>query len=582
MYKKSKSSSTPSLFEGISQHVGSKKAKKLDDANEWHNLFYKEITSRIDEDIFSPLYEENNGRPNAPIRILVGMLILKEGNDWTDQQLFESCNFNLLVSYALGLSNLSDSVPSPATYYNFKLALLKYEQEEGINLLERCFQSLTKDQILRYQISGTSVRMDSKLIHSNIAKNTRLQLCLSVLNKFYKSLDNDNVSLLNVSDKSILDEISSKSIEQYTYRLNKQSASERLEMCGGLLYRLVTLYKDLQSEEYILLKRLWTEHFELEESEDCSQDDQNENPKPKDTKDLSGSTLQSAHDPDATYRNKLGTKPQIVRGFVCNVTETCGPVHTVLQVGESKEKPLCLITDVQTEKASFSDDKFLIPAIENTRQLLQDKIVNVLTDGAYNSAINEQLSNTDHVSFNWYITAIQGAEGYYDFEQIEEHTYKVTDRRNGNIQTTVRTPKGKYRIDEHHAKTKYRYFDQKTITNYFRRKQLEKHPKWVSSLRANTEATIHQVFSNLNGGKSKYRGLFKHHQYALNRCFWVNFKRIQAKCLEFFKYLLKTNSEELQGFTTIFNNYFSTLLKNLVCDKILYGYFNERFIILGF
>ena len=581
MFKKSQPSSSPSLFTGISQHLNGRKIKQLEDTNAWHNCFYQEITSRIDENIFAPLYVSDNGRPNASVRILVGMLILKAGNDWTDEQLFESCSFNILVSYALGLTNLSDSTPSPATYYNFKLALLKYEQEKGINLLEKCFQSLTKDQILRYEVSGASVRMDSKLIQSNVAKNTRLQLCLGVLIKFYKSLDDQLISLLTPSDKTLLEEISSKSVEAYTYRLNKQSAAQRLETFGGLLFRLLELYTAHQSEDYNLLKRLWQDHFELIQAEDDTEDGQNQTPKPKNTKGQSGSTLQSAHDPDAAYRNKPGSKKQVITGFVCNITETCA-VSPDSKEEQSKEKPLNLITDVQTEKATFSDDKFFMPAIENTRKLLQDEIENALTDGAYNSIINEQFSNFDEASFNWYLTAIQGAEGYYDFEQIDEQTYKVTDRRDGKVQTTVLTKKGKYRIVEHHTKTPYRYFEQKTITNYFRRKQMENYPQWVHSLRANSEATIHQVFCKLNGPKSKYRGLFKHHQYALNRCFWTNFKRIHAKNIEINGKSLKAVLFSLVDSIKALSRDFQNFCAHQIFDKILYCYFKERFLFRGF
>lgn len=577
MFKKSQSSSSPSLFTGISQHLNGRKIKQLEDANAWHNCFYQEITNRIDENIFAPLYIENNGRPNSPVRILVGMLILKAGNDWTDEQLFESCNFNILVSYALGLTNLSDSTPSPATYYNFKLSLLEYEQTKGINLLEKCFQSLTKDQILRYEVSGTSVRMDSKLIHSNVAKNTRLQLCLGVLSKFYKSLSSQSISILSSSDKELLEEISSKSVEQYTYRLNKQSASERLETCGKLIYRLLDLYQSMTSEAYNLLKRLWAEHFELVDSEDS----QENGPKPKNTKDQSGSTLQSAHDPDAAYRNKPGSKKQVITGFVCNITETCA-LSPLTQEGQVAEKPLNLITDVQTEKATFSDDKFFMPAIENTRKLLQDEIENTLTDGAYNSIINEQFSRFEEATFNWYLTAIQGAEGHYDFEQIDKQTYKVIDRRDGKVQTTVLTKKGKYRIVEHHAKPMYRYFEPKTIINYFRRKQIENYPQWVHSLRANSEATIHQVFCKLNGMKSKYRGLFQHHQYALSRCLWTNFKRIQAKNIEFNGKTLIITLFSIVATTFDESSIFQKNYYLKIFDKILYCYFKERFLFRGF
>ena len=67
------------------------------------------------------LFDEESGRPNAPIRLLVAMLILKEGFGWSDEQLFEAVHFNLLVRRALGLLNLTDEVPVESTYYLFNL-----------------------------------------------------------------------------------------------------------------------------------------------------------------------------------------------------------------------------------------------------------------------------------------------------------------------------------------------------------------------------------------------------------------------------------------------------------------------------
>jgi len=517
MYKKSKKSTEPTLFSGLSQQVGSKKLSRLENPKSWHNCFFQELTSKFDEDIFIPLYVENNGRPNASIRQLLGMLILKEGNDWTDEQLFDACNFNILVMRAIGLSNLSDSAPSPATYYNFKLALLEYENVNGINLLELAFSALTKDQIIRYQVSGTAIRMDSKLIQSNIAKTTRLQMSLGIISKFYKSLQEEQKGLLNEKQSEDLIAISNKSPQQYTYKLDKQTANEQLIELGKLVYQLLKLYKDYSSTEYELLERLWVDHFELVEQE------RRTTPKPKNMKDQGGSTIQSAHDPQAAYRNKPGVKQQKITGYVSNITDTCSSILKE----EKEEKELHLITCVQTAPATRSDDKFFEPAIESTREVLNDNIESVLTDGAFNSQNNEQKITLDSDISNWYLTAIQGAKGHYDFEQVEQGQYKVTDKRTGLEQITITTPKGKYRIDEHHAKCKYRYFEQTTITNYFRRKAMADYPQWVYGQRANGEATIHQVFCKLNGMKSKYRGLFKNHCYVLSRSFWVNFTRIK-------------------------------------------------------
>lgn len=61
----------------------------------------------------------------------------------------------------------------------------------------------------------------------------------------------------------------------------------------------------------------------------------------KENKEIRASSLQSAYDPDATYRKK-GNKDHV--GYVVNIAETC-----------SQENPVQLITDYTLEKNSKSD-----------------------------------------------------------------------------------------------------------------------------------------------------------------------------------------------------------------------------------
>jgi len=197
-------------------------------------------------------------------------------------------------------------------------------------------------------------------------------------------------------------------------------------------------------------------------------------------------------------------------------------------------------------------------------------IKNVLSDGAYNSVINEQFSNFKDKEFEWFITAIQGVEGNYDFEKIGEQQYRVTDRRNGKNQLTVLTKSGKYRIEDDYSKTRYRYLEPKAITNYFRRRKIKQYPQWVHSLRANSEATIHQVFCKLDGMKSKYRGLFKHHQYAINRCFWTNFRRILAKRAKLDKKVANLLICWLRFITCLTTIIFRFFFKTKLTNKIIY------------
>lgn len=57
------------------------------------------------------------GAPNASIRILVAMSMLKEGFGCSDEDPFEKCEFDLLARKALGMETLEDAAPSIDTYY---------------------------------------------------------------------------------------------------------------------------------------------------------------------------------------------------------------------------------------------------------------------------------------------------------------------------------------------------------------------------------------------------------------------------------------------------------------------------------
>ncbi len=164
--------------------------KKYDDPAAWHNRFYANVTSQIDETIFAPpLFKQGNmGAPNASIRVIIGMSIIKEGFGCSDEDLFDKCQFDLLVRKALGLVSLSDVAPSIDTYYLLRRRICEYENRYGVNLMEKSFEQLTGDQLSTFKISGKSVRMDSKLIGSNIAWYSRFEIIHNTFRGFIKGL----------------------------------------------------------------------------------------------------------------------------------------------------------------------------------------------------------------------------------------------------------------------------------------------------------------------------------------------------------------------------------------------------------
>lgn len=127
-----------------------------------------------------------HGTPNASIRILVAMSILKEGFVCSDEDLFEKCEFDLLTRRALGLVSLDDVVPSLDTYYLFRRRICAYQEKHGVDLMQKSFEQVAGEQVRMMKISGKCVRMDSKLIGSNIAKVSRYELIHRTLTKFLK------------------------------------------------------------------------------------------------------------------------------------------------------------------------------------------------------------------------------------------------------------------------------------------------------------------------------------------------------------------------------------------------------------
>ena len=87
MFRKSQPSSHPDLFSNFDFHFKERKQNQLNDENAWHNVFYRHITSKVNESVFSVLYNALKGRPNASTRQLFSMLVLKEGYGWGDAQL---------------------------------------------------------------------------------------------------------------------------------------------------------------------------------------------------------------------------------------------------------------------------------------------------------------------------------------------------------------------------------------------------------------------------------------------------------------------------------------------------------------
>ena len=386
MFKKSNKEPQLDAFTNVPTMLESLAFKQYSDHSHWHNRFRDQVVSRIDETIFSILFDNTLGAPNAPIRILVGMMILKESFVWSDSQLFEQCRFNLLVRSALGLFNMNDPLPVESTYYLLRKRIYDYQKQNDQDLMGKAFAHITSGQIKEFDVNGQSIRTDSKLFGSNIALSTRYEIIHQTLCMFFKTLDQSAKSKLLATDLEKLEKLASEEPLKTVYRSNREELKVRLKPIGIMSYKLLTLFGDLQTESYQLLQRVFNEQYKVSE-------DQQIELRPKE--EISSSSVQSPHDPDCAYRNK---GDQQVKGYSVNITETCS------------EGSLNLITNVIVEKANTPDTTFVEPAIRATIEVTGQMVEKFYADGAYQSPVNDDCCENIDMVF----TGIQGAEPRYD------------------------------------------------------------------------------------------------------------------------------------------------------------------------
>ncbi len=552
MYRASDESPQINLFSSGGSLFTGKSLNLYQDPTAWHNQFRNQVTMQIDERLFKPLYSSGKGTPNASIRVLIGMMILKEAEGMSDEKLFENCRFNMLIRSALGLINADDLVPTESTYYLFRKNVNDYAIEGNENLFDTVFASITKKQSLEFNVSGKRIRMDSKLLGSNIAWLSRYELVHETLRLFYREVKKTEGIGSEIEEK--LDELLKFKGDKVVYTSTSEEVKTKLQELGELIYKILPLFSSAKSTHYTILERVFHEQFRIDEAKLVITRNKEE---------ISAKSIQSPHDTDCDFRNKDGNK---VKGYSFNAVESCD------------DEGLNLIGDVKMKEVTTSDVEFLPEGVEKAEEVFLDKTENIHADGAYHSPDNQAFCAEKGI--NLYLHAIQGAKSRYQLDLSENGELTVLDTKTGEFLEVTKI-RGKNNEQKWRIKTDkgYRYFTQKEIDTGKVRKKIEETPVEVLQKRNNVEATIFQIGYHYPNAKSRYRGLIKHQMWAAMRCLWVNFVRI-LKFME--KMVQKATLFGEKLFVYIFDALifaFRTFVLKSIDDKLP---FSQNFRFVGF
>jgi len=493
-------------------------------ADSWADTFYREVFCQIPEELFAPLYSDDEAsRPNTPVNVLMGVEILKSGAGWSDAELLDHVRFDLQVRHALGLDDLRTEIFDVRTLYNFRARVRAYAAETGINLYGDVFEHVTDEQLTKFAVAAGWQRMDSTQVLSNLADWSRLELLIAVVQQVYAGLPPELQALGAEEAAPYL----AGRPRQVSYRLPSSETERHLQRLGELLvaWEAVLAQVAPESEALALARRVLREQYEMTA----------EGLVLRAAAEVPSDSLQSPHDPDATYRVKGGKTYR--GGYVANVSETAHPDNEVQ-----------LITGLEVEGNRADDADLLAEDLANQRDR-DIPVEQVTVDGGYTGPTAEAACETHQVELR--PTRLRGGKSSAAHWGWEAYTWAV-DEEGQPVRVTC--PEGQTaeiapgpgaerylarfdrttcegcpyfkvecRVQPRVHKPPTLYVGQREVEVAQQRQRLRPEDR---SIRAVVEATVRSLKRGLRGDKLPVRGLTRARMFLYGAALMVNLRRV--------------------------------------------------------
>ena len=362
----------------------------------WAKIFADEIFPAIDEERFSVLYSDKASRPNTPVNVIIGALIIKELFDYSDDEIVENLMLDLHLQYALHTTSYEEQPISDKTLSRFRKRCYDYETLHGVDLYRNCVKDLGGKIAKIMKLNGHIRRMDSMMIESNIRFLSRMELIYTCISKLVIYLTKNYPDKVSEQLKHYADP---NDYNRLFYHQRNDDMENIIQMLltdsDHLLEICSTDYEEVT--EYQLFVRCLSEQSVVE--------NEKRRLRTKEDGTMNSSALQNPSDPDATYRNKSG---KLYRGYAANLEETVGKNGSV-------------VTDYQFDKNTHTDSHFLQDTLL-TMEKSEEEII-LITDGGYDGQDNIALAKEKNVRL--VTTALIGKEApdaLADFEFSEDGT----------------------------------------------------------------------------------------------------------------------------------------------------------------
>jgi hypothetical protein len=518
---------TASLFDPW--HFLGEKRRKLMDAS-WAALFREHILCVLPVSKVAPFFNDTFGRPTKELYTALGVLVLQQIHDLTDEETVSQLAFNLQWHYALDIVDESDEAKylCAKTLWNLRDLVIENHLDEV--LFERSAEVLARV----FNVDTSVQRIDSVHIKSNMRRLGRIGIFVKTLHTFLVNLKRHHQELFENLAQDLVDRyLPDKALSCFSL-IKPSEAQKTLETVSGDLFRLVQRFADnpqvSSMYRYATMVRVLKEHCEIKEEEGDPAEIT-----VKASREISSDSLQNPSDPDATYDGHKG------QGYQVQVMET----YCTAEDEQERDKTLNLITYVEVQRACESDAHALVPALASSieRGLAPAQ---VLADSLYGSDENSEKAEQMGVEV---VSPTMGA-GKEDTLSLSEFSLsekgKIMACPQGHTPVKVKHKKHRYTVafDSSHCmhcpfreacpvkpgkKHHYLRYEDKTMRIATRRAK-EQRPEFKDKYRwrAGIEATMSEYDRTMGVKRVRVRGFPAVRYCAILKAIGVNLFRATA------------------------------------------------------
>jgi hypothetical protein len=320
-------------------HLGPKRLTVLESS--WAHLFREEILHNLPAEKLFRFYDEFQGRKTKELYAMLGLVLIQQMEDCTDEQAIQHFALNLMWQYALNITDESDG----ASYVSLRTLWTMRDIVAREGLQDSLFENVTKALQKLFNLDPTKQRLDSVHIFSNMAHLGRIRIFVRTIRTFLTNLKRQHTEEYQALGDIVL-RYDKKS--DGAFAVKPTESTKKLVELGDDCFFLVARFKEHSAvgdmASYKHLVRMFTEQCIVEKDTNNAQ-----KVTVKASKDVPSSSLQNPSDPDAGYCGHKG------KGYQMQVMET---------YSKDKSQP-DLITHIKVEAANESDANALLPAIED-------------------------------------------------------------------------------------------------------------------------------------------------------------------------------------------------------------------------